>query len=71
MNKIFWFVLAGIVVAIIGMFISEFFENSFNGMDYGSASVLGFCIYLCIVIVTCTGIIVLKLDEKQDKNCKN
>lgn len=64
MNNIYRYVLAGIATAIGGMFVSDFFGIFFNGMDYGSASVLGICMYLCIVIVTCTGIIVSKLDER-------
>ena len=63
MKKIWQFVLAGIIVAAGGMFVSDLFGNLFNGMDYGSASVLGICMYLCVVVVTCTGIIVSKLDK--------
>ena len=71
MKKIWQFVLAGIAIAIGGMFFSDLAGDFFNGMDYGSASVLGFCMYLFVVVVTCTGIIVSKLDknseESQDK----
>ena len=71
MKKIWQFVLAGIAIAIGGMFFSDLSGDFFNGMDYGSASVLGICMYLCVVVVTCTGIIVSKLDknseESQDK----
>lgn len=63
MKKTWQFVLAGIAVAIGGMFVSDLLGNFFNGMDYGSASVLGICMYLCVVVVTCTGIIVSKLDK--------
>ena len=63
MQKIGQFVLAGIVVAIGGMFFSELTGKFFNGMDYGSASVLGIGMYLCAVVVVCTGIIVSKLDK--------
>lgn len=35
-------------------------------MDHGTASVLGTCAYLYVVVVTCTGIIVSKLDQKKD-----
>ena len=35
----------------------------FNGMEYGDACVLGICMYLCVVIVTCTGIIIKKFNE--------
>ena len=71
MKKIWQFVLAGIAIAIGGMFFADLVGDFFNGMDYGSASVLGICMYLCVVVVTCTGVIVSKLDknseESQDK----
>ena len=63
MNKIWQFFIAGIAVAIGGLFVSDLLGNLFNGMDYGSAAVLGICMYLCVVVVTCTGIIISKLDK--------
>ena len=54
---------AGILVAFGGLLVSEFMGSIFNGMEYGSACVLGVCLYLCVVVVTCTGIIVSKLDK--------
>ena len=66
MKKVWQYVLVGIIVAIGGMFFSGYTGYFFNGMDYGSASVLGICMYLCVVIVTCTGIIILKLDRGSD-----
>ena len=52
---------------IIGLaiaFVSDFFGSFFNGMDYGSACVLGMGAYLCAVVVICTCIIISKLDGK-------
>lgn len=66
MKNIYQYVLIGIVVAIGGLFVTEITGRLFNGMDYGSACVLGICMYLCVVIVTCTGIIVTKLNENTD-----
>ncbi len=63
-NKVWRYGFAGIAVALGGMIFSDLLGNFFNGMDYGSASVLGICMYLCIVVVTCTGVIVSKIDEK-------
>ena len=40
----------------------------FNGMDYGSACVLGMGMYLCVVVVTCTGIIVSKITSKPNED---
>lgn len=61
---------AGFVVAFGGLFVSDFAGNLFNGMEYGSACVLGVCLYLCVVVVTCTGIIVAKIDQnvRTDEN---
>lgn len=63
MKKILQWFVVGIVLAIGGMFFSDLTGDFFNGMDYGSAVVLGICMYLCVVVVTCTGIIVSKLDK--------
>lgn len=54
----------GCVVAIIGMFFSDICGSLFNGMDYGSACVLGIGMYLCVVVITCTGVIVSKIGSK-------
>lgn len=58
----------GCVVAIIGMFFSDICGGFFNGMDYGSACVLGMGMYLCVVLVTCTGIIVSKISSRPNED---
>ena len=63
MKKTCQFVLAGIAVAIGGLFFSGLIVNLFNGMDFGAAAILGSCMYLWMVVVSCTGIIVSKLDK--------
>ena len=63
MKHIWQYMVAGIAAAVGGMLVSDFAGNFFNGMDYGSACVLGMCMYLCVVIVTCTGIIVTKCNK--------
>ena len=55
--------LAGILVAFGGLHVSDLVGSIFNGMEYGSACVLGVCLYLCVVVVTCTGIILAKMDQ--------
>ena len=67
MKKIWQFVLAGFAVAVGGIFVSELTGKWFNGMDYGSACVLGVCLYLCVVVVTCTGILFTKLDKNANE----
>lgn len=63
MKKIGTYFAIGCVVAIIGMFFSDICGSFFNGMDYGSACVLGIGMYLCVVVLTCTGVIVSKIDS--------
>ena len=63
MKRIAQFAFLGLVVAGVGLYVSAFTGNFFSGMDFGSASVLGICLYLCVVVVTCTGVIVSKLEE--------
>ena len=67
MKKIWQFVLAGIAVAIGGLFVSELAGKWFNGMDYGSACVLGICLYLCVVVVNCTGILFTQLEQNANE----
>lgn len=61
--KIWHYLLLGIATAIGGLVVAELAGDFFSGMDFGSAAVLGICMYLCVVAVTCTGVIVLKLEE--------
>ena len=64
MKNIWQYMLLGIAVAIGGMFVSDIAGHFFNGMGgYGFGCILGICMYLCVVIVTCTGIIVTKLNQ--------
>ena len=71
MKKIGTYFAIGCVVAIIGMFFSDICGDFFNGMDYGSACVLGMGMYLCVVVITCTGIIVSKISSKPDEDNTN
>ena len=58
----------GCVIAILGIFFSEICGAFFNGMNQGTACVLCMGMYLCVVVVTCTGIIVSKITSKQNEN---
>ncbi len=71
MKKIGSYFAAGCLVAIIGMFFSDICGDFFNGMDYGSACVLGIGLYLCVVVITCTGVIVSKIDSKLNTDSSN
>ena len=68
MKQIGTYFIVGCLLAIGGMFFSDITGSFFNGMDYGSACVLGMGMYLCVVIVTCTGIIVSKLEAKNNED---
>ena len=70
MKKVWTYFAIGCVLAIAGMCVSDICGNFFNGMDYGSACLLGMGMYLCIVVVTCTGIIVSKVTcrKKEDNS---
>ena len=67
MKRIWTYFAIGCVLAIVGMFFSDIFGDFANGMDYGSACVLGMGMYLCVVVVTCTGIIVSKINSKPNE----
>ena len=64
MKKVGTYFVVGLVIAFIGILVSDICGDFFNGMDYGSACVLGMGAYLCVVVIVCTGIIVSKLGEK-------
>lgn len=67
MKKVWTYFAIGCALAIVGMFFSDICGDFFNGMDYGSACVLGMGMYLCVVVVTCTGIIVSKIISKPNE----
>lgn len=71
MKNIWQYILMGIVVALGGLFVSDLVGNFFNGMDYGSGCVLGICMYLCAVVVTCTGVVLMKLRENTNSGNAN
>ncbi len=68
MKKVWAYFSIGCVTAIVGMLFSDICGDFFNGMDYGSACVIGMGMYLCVVIVTCTGIIVSKITYKSEED---
>ena len=72
MKTIWQYFLSGIIVAVGGMFVSDFAGDFFNGLgSYGFGCILGICMYLCIVIVTCTGIMVTKLNKNNQLDGEN
>ena len=70
MKKIGAYFVIGLVVAFVGVLFTDIFADIFNGLPYGTGAVLGMCAYLCVVVITCTGIIISKIEEKSDKEEK-
>jgi len=64
MKKVGAYFVIGLIVAFAGILVSDICGGIFNGMDYGSACAVGMGAYLCVVVITCTGIIISKLEEK-------
>ena len=64
MKKVLKYFAIGLVVSFVGVLFSDITGTVFNGMDYGSACAVGMGMYLCIVVIVCTGIIVSKLESK-------
>ena len=68
MKKVGIFFVIGLVTAFIGVLVSDIFGSIFNGMDYGSACAVGMGVYLCVVVIMCTGIIVSKIEHESESN---
>ncbi len=62
LKRILRFVLIGIVVALGGIFFSLMIDRFGNGAEDLS---LGIGMYICIVMVNCTGIILTRMDRKK------
>ncbi len=59
-KRIFAYFLAGIVVTMVGLLFTLIMGSIFNGNE---ALSVGIGIYLCIVNVTCTGVIVAHMEK--------
>ena len=64
-RTILGYFVIGLAVAFGGMLFSDLCGNFFNGMEYGAACTVGMGIYLCVVVITCTGIIVSHLEKRK------
>lgn len=63
-KRILKYFLIGVAVAVGGMFFLDLTGDFFNGMPYGDAVTLGIGMYVCIVVITCTGVIVSHIERK-------
>ena len=71
MKKVGAYFVIGLVVAFVGVLLSDVFADLFNGLPYGTGAILGMGVYLCVVVITCTGIIISKLDDKAENEKKD
>lgn len=71
MKKAAMYFVIALMVAFVGILISDVLGNLFNGMDYGSACAVGMGAYLCAVVVVCTGIIISKIEDNPNKSSDN
>lgn len=60
-----WFA-AGLIAAFGGVLFSDLFGDFFNGLPNGTGPILGMGVFLCVVLITCTGIVVIKIDQTKD-----
>lgn len=66
MKRVGVYFVIGLIIAFVGVWVSDIFADIFNGLPYGTGAILGMCAYLCVVVVTCTGIIISKFEEKSE-----
>ena len=64
-RTILGYFVIGLAVAVGGVLFSDLCGNFFNGMEYGAACTVGIGLYLCVVVITCTGIIVSHLEKRK------
>ena len=64
-RTILGYFVIGLAVAFLGLLFSDLCGNFFNGMEYGDACTVGIGIYLCGVVITCTGIVVSYLEKRK------
>ena len=64
-RTILGYFVIGLAVAFGGVLFSDVCGNFFNGMEYGAACTVGIGLYLCVVVITCTGIIVSHLEKRK------
>lgn len=61
------YILIGIGVVIVEWIFLAFFMEMFNGLSQEGAVVIGAAFFLAFEMVICTGIILSKVEKKNDK----
>jgi len=59
------YLLAGVGTAIVGLFFAELWSELLNGFGKETSYLMGMLVYLCIVVVTCTGLLLNKREKEQ------
>ncbi len=62
-KTILWSLVAGVVVALLGALVAALFGQWMNGFSQESATLMGLGLYLCCVVVVCTGVILSRLKK--------
>ena len=63
MKKWLYFVI-GVIMSVVGLGFADIVRRMFHG-EQAIANLLAYGMYLCIVMITCTGIIVSKIEAKK------
>ena len=61
-------VLIGLLVAAGGLFAAQFGMELLNGIPNGGGTYVGAALYLCVLVVVCTGVIISKINRINEKN---
>lgn len=56
--------LIGIAAAVGGIFFCDLFGAVFNGLGWETGRIIGMGVYLCVLLVVCTGVILSRLGKK-------
>ena len=62
-KRLFVSLLLGILIAVAGLYFSIFFADILGSSADASSVICGWGVYLCIVLVVCTGLILHKLEK--------
>ena len=62
-KTILWSLVAGVGVAVVGAVVAALFGPWMDGLSPGGPNLVGLGLYLCFVLVVCTGVILSKLKK--------
>ena len=62
-KTILWSLVAGVGVAVLGAVVAALFGAWMNGFSRENATLFGLGLYLCVVLVVCTGVILSRRNK--------